>query len=115
MISKYGSDCTRMYTLYKASPSDDLYWDEKGIVGMQRWLTKVFKLVDKITLPKDSTQIPPQNPSDTSIPSIPPKSAVRPKKAKKGFVESEENESLYTTIHSTIQSVRVLIYSDYLY
>ncbi|KAI8614647.1 hypothetical protein BC830DRAFT_1126397 [Chytriomyces sp. MP71] len=48
VIAKYGSDCTRLYILYKAAPADELVWDDAGIVGMQRWLTKVRKVVGNV-------------------------------------------------------------------
>ncbi|KAJ3124985.1 hypothetical protein HK100_011037, partial [Physocladia obscura] len=48
VISKYGSDCTRLYIMYKAAPADELMWDEHGIVGMQRWMAKCRKLVDRV-------------------------------------------------------------------
>ncbi|KAJ3029612.1 UNVERIFIED_CONTAM: Leucyl-tRNA synthetase, mitochondrial [Siphonaria sp. JEL0065] len=40
MIDKYGSDCTRLYVLFKAAPADELLWDEHGIIGMERWLAR---------------------------------------------------------------------------
>ncbi|KAI8918624.1 leucyl-tRNA synthetase [Powellomyces hirtus] len=44
ILDKHGSDATRLYVLYKAAPADELAWDESAIVGMERWLTKVWKL-----------------------------------------------------------------------
>ncbi|KAJ3210479.1 hypothetical protein HDU82_008059 [Entophlyctis luteolus] len=48
MIEKYGSDCTRLYVLYKAAPADELLWDEHGIIGMQRWLGRCRKLAQTV-------------------------------------------------------------------
>jgi leucyl-tRNA synthetase len=45
MIASYGADATRLHVLYKAPPSEELEWDEQSIVGMQRFLTKVWKVV----------------------------------------------------------------------
>ncbi|KAI9336359.1 leucyl-tRNA synthetase [Obelidium mucronatum] len=53
MIQKYGSDCTRLYVLFKAAPADELIWDEHGIIGMERWLSKCRKLVNIATTSPD--------------------------------------------------------------
>ncbi|KAJ3261658.1 hypothetical protein HDU77_000772 [Chytriomyces hyalinus] len=57
IIEKYGSDSTRLAILYKAAPTDELMWDERGIVGMQRWLTKCQKIVTATTASEASPQI----------------------------------------------------------
>ncbi|KAJ3312617.1 hypothetical protein HDU76_002844, partial [Blyttiomyces sp. JEL0837] len=48
MITKYGADCTRLYMLYKSHPSDELTWEEHGIVGMERWLARCFKVTTSV-------------------------------------------------------------------
>jgi len=48
MFDKYGVDCSRLHMLYRAPVMDDIKWDETGIVGMKRWLTKVWRLVQKV-------------------------------------------------------------------
>ncbi|KAJ1975053.1 Leucyl-tRNA synthetase, mitochondrial [Dimargaris xerosporica] len=45
IVRQYGADCTRLYILYKAPPQDVLEWDDQSIVGMQRWLIRVGRLV----------------------------------------------------------------------
>ncbi|KAF3920352.1 hypothetical protein ABW20_dc0101578 [Dactylellina cionopaga] len=40
-LDKYGLDATRAHVLFQAPVADVLDWDEKKIVGMQRWLAKV--------------------------------------------------------------------------
>ncbi|KAF9925027.1 hypothetical protein FBU30_005135 [Linnemannia zychae] len=49
MIATHGADATRLHVLYKAPPSEELEWDEQSIVGMQRFLNKVWKVVDTAT------------------------------------------------------------------
>ncbi|KAF9104251.1 hypothetical protein BGX29_002160 [Mortierella sp. GBA35] len=49
MIASHGADATRLHVLYKAPPSEELEWDEQSIVGMQRFLNKVWKIVDNST------------------------------------------------------------------
>lgn len=46
MIEQYGLDPARLYILYKAAPQDDLVWEETGIVGMQRFIKRLYSLVD---------------------------------------------------------------------
>ncbi|KAJ1972529.1 Leucyl-tRNA synthetase, mitochondrial [Dimargaris verticillata] len=45
IVRQYGADCTRLYILYKAPPQDVLEWDDQSIIGMQRWLIRVGRLV----------------------------------------------------------------------
>lgn len=44
IIAKYGADATRVHMLFLAPVSDVLEWDEKKIVGAQRWLHRVIQL-----------------------------------------------------------------------
>ncbi|KAJ3193869.1 hypothetical protein HK101_003949 [Irineochytrium annulatum] len=48
VISYYGSDCARLSILYKTPPSDDLLWDEDGTIGMERWLSRCWRLVSEV-------------------------------------------------------------------
>ena len=52
-IQKYGADATRAQILFLAPVSDTLQWDEKQILGVDRWLRKVFKLADSFPLLAD--------------------------------------------------------------
>ncbi|KAG9324092.1 hypothetical protein KVV02_008499 [Mortierella alpina] len=45
MIASHGADATRLHVLYKAPPSEELEWDEQSIVGMQRFLAKVWRII----------------------------------------------------------------------
>ncbi|KAK2749425.1 Leucyl-tRNA synthetase, mitochondrial [Myotisia sp. PD_48] len=44
-IEKYGADATRAHILFSAPVSEVLEWDETKIVGIQRWFTRLWKLV----------------------------------------------------------------------
>lgn len=46
LIAKWGSDVVRMYILYPADIQDNIVWDEKGLIGMKRFLMRVEKLVE---------------------------------------------------------------------
>ncbi|ORX73836.1 leucyl-tRNA synthetase [Linderina pennispora] len=45
-VAKYGADATRLHMLYLAPPQDVLEWDTQSIVGMQRWINRLGRLVD---------------------------------------------------------------------
>lgn len=45
-IAKYGADVTRVHMLFAAPEGEVLEWEEERIVGMTRWLTKVWRLVN---------------------------------------------------------------------
>ncbi|KAJ2747997.1 Leucyl-tRNA synthetase, mitochondrial [Coemansia sp. BCRC 34301] len=45
-VGKFGADATRLHMLYLAPPQDTLEWDTQSIIGMQRWINRVGRLVD---------------------------------------------------------------------
>ncbi|GAA3761113.1 leucine--tRNA ligase [Terriglobus aquaticus] len=47
MIAKYGADATRMYALFAAPPDRDLEWQEEGVAGISRFLSRVYRVTMK--------------------------------------------------------------------
>ena len=47
MIARYGADATRMYALFAAPPDRDLEWQEDGVAGISRFLSRVYRLTMK--------------------------------------------------------------------
>ena len=47
MVARYGADATRMYSLFAAPPDRDLDWQEDGVAGISRFLSRVFRLVNR--------------------------------------------------------------------
>ena len=47
MIVRYGADATRMYALFAAPPDRDLEWQEEGVAGISRFLSRVHRLATK--------------------------------------------------------------------
>ena len=45
MVGRYGADATRMYALFAAPPDRDLDWQEDGVAGISRFLSRVYRLV----------------------------------------------------------------------
>ncbi len=69
LVEKYGADVTRLFVLFAAPPEKDLEWSEGGIDGLQRFLRRVWRLVETNA---DSAggakrRPPPQDPSALSL------------------------------------------------
>ena len=47
MIGRFGADATRMYALFAAPPDRDLDWQEDGVAGVSRFLSKVYRFVNR--------------------------------------------------------------------
>ncbi|MGA8107900.1 MAG: leucine--tRNA ligase [Acidobacteriaceae bacterium] len=47
MIERFGADATRMYALFAAPPDRDLDWQEDGVAGVSRFLSKVYRFAMK--------------------------------------------------------------------
>jgi len=47
MIARYGADATRMYALFAAPPDRDLEWQEDGVAGVSRFLSRVYRVTMK--------------------------------------------------------------------
>src|SRR5258708_38641919 len=45
MVERYGGDSTRMYTLFATSPDRELDWQDEGVAGIYRFLSKVHRFV----------------------------------------------------------------------
>ena len=43
MIARYGADATRMYTLFATSPDRELDWQDAGLDGISRFLSRVYR------------------------------------------------------------------------
>ncbi|OQM34311.1 class I tRNA ligase family protein [bacterium endosymbiont of Pedicinus badii] len=45
ILKKYGADVLRMYIIFAAPTRMDIIWEESGLIGMQRFLQKLWKFV----------------------------------------------------------------------
>ncbi len=45
LISKYGADTARLFSLFAAPPEKDLDWNDQGVEGSYRFLGRIWKLV----------------------------------------------------------------------
>ncbi len=45
MVTRFGADAARLYSLFAAPPDRDLDWQDTGIEGIQRFLGRVYRFV----------------------------------------------------------------------
>ncbi len=67
MIARYGADATRMYALFAAPPDRDLEWQEEGVAGISRFLSKVYRLTTKYSGTVSSGGTAMQTPKDQAL------------------------------------------------
>jgi len=48
MIARYGADALRAYILFMAPPDKDLEWNQDGLEGMYRFLSRVWRYVGEV-------------------------------------------------------------------
>ncbi len=48
LVKEYGADSVRLYEMFMGPFEDAIPWDEKGIVGVRRFLEKVWDAFDKV-------------------------------------------------------------------
>jgi leucyl-tRNA synthetase len=51
MIARFGADSTRMYTLFATSPDRELDWQDEGVEGIRRTLSRVYRFVARHAQP----------------------------------------------------------------
>jgi leucyl-tRNA synthetase len=49
MVGHFGGDATRMYTLFATSPDRELDWQDEGVAGIYRFLSKVYRFAVRST------------------------------------------------------------------
>jgi leucyl-tRNA synthetase len=52
MVARYGADATRLYTLFASPPDRDLDWQDMGVEGIARFLSRVFRYVMRNVQPE---------------------------------------------------------------
>ncbi len=77
VISEFGADSIRLYEMFMGPFTQNIAWSTKGVVGMRRFLEKVYRLKSKIQNPNIKTN---------------PKSKI-------------QNYKLDTVLHKTIKKV----------
>ena len=67
MVARYGADAVRMYTLFAAPPDRDLDWQDTGIEGIQRFLSRVYRFFVRNPAGGDSAADGPLQPEARAI------------------------------------------------
>ena len=49
LIARYGADTVRLYTLFIGPPEKDAEWNDRGVEGAYRFLTRYWKMVEEVT------------------------------------------------------------------
>jgi leucyl-tRNA synthetase len=65
LISRYGADTVRLYTLFIGPPEKDAEWSDRGVEGAYRFLGRVWRLVEKFQGTGDREQGTGKNQQDT--------------------------------------------------
>jgi leucyl-tRNA synthetase len=47
MVEQFGADAARLYSLFAAPPDRDLDWQEEGVSGIQRFLSRLYRFVTR--------------------------------------------------------------------
>ena len=47
LINRYGSDTSRLFSLFAAPPEKDLDWSDKGVEGAYRFLNRIWALIQR--------------------------------------------------------------------
>ncbi|HYA26375.1 MAG TPA: leucine--tRNA ligase [Thermodesulfovibrionales bacterium] len=55
IISKYGADTARLFSMFAAPPERDLEWNDQGVDGTHRFLNRIWALVHKYN--KDGVKV----------------------------------------------------------
>jgi len=59
MVTKYGADTVRLFSLFAAPPEKDLDWNDQGIEGMHRFLLRVWRFIDSwLSKPSQTASVP---------------------------------------------------------
>jgi leucyl-tRNA synthetase len=53
MVTRYGADSARVYSLFAVPPDRDMDWQDSGIEGMHRFLGRVYRFVVRNGRPND--------------------------------------------------------------
>ena len=57
IMDKYGPDTARLFILFSASPEKELDWNDKGVNGSFKFISRIFSLFEKVTDEKADKRI----------------------------------------------------------
>ncbi|RHZ72549.1 hypothetical protein Glove_242g131 [Diversispora epigaea] len=106
-INKFGADATRLHILSKAPVSEVLEWEESSIVGIQRWILRVKRLVENI-VENNHHLINNDNNSNNNLPTSYDQNFVCDLN-----LMSNEEKNTYRIINNTIKEVTTVFESSF--
>ncbi|KAL1390103.1 leucyl-tRNA synthetase [Phyllosticta capitalensis] len=98
-ISKWGADTTRAHILFQAPVTEVLKWDEKKIVGIQRWFRRVWKLT------RAASDLPLYLQSNSKPPRFLEETQPRPPQGKPELGKSKAADEVLLDTQKTIRKV----------
>lgn len=105
LISRYGADTARLFSLFAAPPEKDLDWNDQGVEGSFRFLSRIWKLVhDRLEIIKSA------GPVDVSSLSAEERTLRRAvhKTIRKVTEDLEESFHFNTAIASVMELLNIL-------
>ncbi|MEK6531236.1 MAG: leucine--tRNA ligase [Deltaproteobacteria bacterium] len=108
IISEYGADTTRLFSLFAAPPEKDLDWNEEGVEGCYRFLGRVWRLVlDNIEFIRDVQKYDPQKDGSLRVPTplYPTDPTKHDPHKDDSFQRKAEIMDIHTLTHRTIEKV----------
>ena len=67
LVETYGSDTARMFALFASPPDRDLDWQDEGVEGMWRFLSRVYRFIDRNAAEGVECCATPRNGDDRAI------------------------------------------------
>ena len=99
MVARYGADAARLYSLFAAPPDRDLDWQDAGIEGIQRFLSRVYRFVVRnASRPADSSGVSERR-------SLPPSGRTPEAEALPAASLPPEARAIQRKLHQTIKRV----------
>src|ERR1700722_11015083 len=106
MLQKYGIDVVRLYILCKAPPEAVLDWNERDILGQQRWIFKFYRLAKYCTDTWTSVLQPSQDPWNHAV-------QVALQRTITNVTGCLEQKQFHTAISFLIKFLNVLLDTDH--
>ena len=105
IIDKYGTDTTRLFILFAAPPEKQLDWQDTGIEGCWRFLTRIWRLNESILASTEPKQDPAKAPGDDKARKLARKTHQTVQKVTEDL---EKNYQFNTAISSIMELVNEL-------
>ncbi|MGE5178651.1 MAG: leucine--tRNA ligase [Bacteroidota bacterium] len=93
LIERYGADTVRLYTLFIGPPEKDAEWNDRGVEGAYRFLTRYWKMIEDFT---EANEVVPGSKK--------PKTAA-PASREAAFAASGPARDLRRRVHQLVQQV----------